>query len=76
MRYTLTLRREAESDLNEQFEYYEKIREGLGYDFLLCVESAIERIRRNPRIYKAAYKDLRCIPIQRFPHRIYFLVQQ
>ncbi|GEM_PF-6075038 len=33
----VTLRQEAEFDIGEQFDYYEKKREGLGRDFLLCL---------------------------------------
>jgi plasmid stabilization system protein ParE len=76
MSYKLTLRKEAEFDINEQFEYYEEIRKGLGHDFLLCIEGALERLNRNPLINKLVYKDLRRIPIRRFPHRIYYLVRQ
>ncbi|MCG8671618.1 MAG: type II toxin-antitoxin system RelE/ParE family toxin [Pseudomonadales bacterium] len=74
MTYSLTLRREAELDLGEQFEYYEEIREGLGHDFLLCVEEALDKIARNPLIYKDVYKGLRRIPIRRFPHRIFYML--
>lgn len=76
MSYSLKIRKDAELDVNEQFEYYEKIRDGLGYDFLLCVEESLEKIKRNPLIYKEAYKSLRRIAIRRFPHRIFYLVDR
>ena len=74
MTYALTLRKEAELDLNEQFEYYEGIRKGLGYDFLLCVEESLDKVSRNPLIYKEVYKGLRRVAIRRFPHRIFYLL--
>jgi len=40
MNYALTLWKEAEFDIGEHFRFYEEKREGLGYDFLLCVEEA------------------------------------
>ncbi len=55
MEYTLTIRREAEYDLKVAFDYYENIRDGLGHDFILCVEEAFSKISRNPSIYKKTY---------------------
>jgi hypothetical protein len=50
MSYTLTIRKEAEFDIDEQFNYYEEKREGLGHDYLLCIEEALDKLQRNPLI--------------------------
>lgn len=75
MIYSLTVRKEAEFDLSETFNFYEKHRFGLGHDFLLCVDSVISKIERSPLLYKKVYKDLRRVPIERFPFRIFYFVQ-
>jgi len=75
MNYSLTVREEAELDINGAFEYYENQRLGLGHDFLLCVEEGLSKIERNPLHYKIIYKDLRRIPVRRFPYRILYLVR-
>jgi len=75
MNYSLTVRKEAELDINGAFEYYENQRLGLGHDFLLCVEEGLSKIERNPLHYKIIYKDLRRIPVRRFPYRILYLVR-
>ena len=75
MKYLLTLRKEAELDINSAFEYYENQRFGLGHDFLLCVEEGLSKIERHPSHYKIIYKELRRIAIRRFPYRILYLVQ-
>ena len=46
MSYTFTIRPEAEADLAEAKRWYEERRQGLGADFVLCVDEALERIRR------------------------------
>lgn len=46
MKYKLTLRKAAEFDIEEQFEFFEEKRVGLGYDFLLCVEEALDKLQR------------------------------
>ena len=75
MKYTLTVREEAEYDISDAFQYYEERRLGLGHDFLLCIDAAISKIERSPTIYKKIYKDLKRIPIERFPYRIFFIVK-
>ncbi len=76
MKYHLTVRQEAESDLSAAFEYYESRRLGLGHDFLLCVEESFAKIERHPLSYKTIYKELRRIKIQRSPYHIFYRVQQ
>ena len=74
MSYILSVRKEAELDINTAFEFYENQRIGLGYDFLLCIEECLSKIERNPVHYKIIYKDLRRIAVRRFPYRILYLV--
>jgi plasmid stabilization system protein ParE len=75
MNYSLTVREEAELDINSAFEYYENQRLGLGHDFLLCVEEGLSKIERNPLHYKLIYKELRRVLVRRFPYRILYLVR-
>jgi plasmid stabilization system protein ParE len=74
MSYSLTLRKEAELDVNGAFEYYEKQRLGLGHDFLLCVEESLSKIERNPAHYQTIHKELRRIAVRRFPYRVFYLI--
>ena len=75
MTYSLTVRKEAELDITETFNFYEDHRLGLGHDFLLCVDAAISKIERNPLLYKKIYKDVRRIALERFPYRIFYFIQ-
>ncbi len=75
MSFSLTVREEAEFDINSAFNYYENQRLGLGHDFLLCVEEGLSKIERTPLHYKIIYKQLRRIATRRFPYRIFYLVQ-
>ncbi len=52
MKYSLTIRKEAELDISDNFNFYEEHRLGLGHDFLLCVDVALSKIERNPLLYK------------------------
>lgn len=39
---------EAEQDVREAYDWYESCRNGLGEEFLGCVDAVIERICRTP----------------------------
>jgi toxin ParE1/3/4 len=73
--YELSIRKEAELDIDSQFRYYERVRVGLGHDYLLCVEEAIVKIQRHPLIYKKIYKNLRRLSVRRYPHMVYFFIK-
>ena len=52
MNYKLTVRPEAEAELEEAFVWYEQQVTGLGSQFLLVVDAAINSIQSNPVIWK------------------------
>ena len=70
MKYKLIIRPEAEQDLAEIFAWYQSQREGLGYDFLLQVEAALNFLEKNPKIFPVVYKKARRYLIKRFPYKI------
>lgn len=72
MDYILTIRKEAETDIEMNFQYYEEIRDGLGHDFLSCLDDAFLRIKNNPLVYREVYKRLRRVALKRFPYRVLF----
>jgi len=74
MTFVLTVRSEAELDIEEHYVTYEGKRAGLGHDFLLCVEEALAKLARNPLIYRKFYKELRRIPVRRFPYRVLYFI--
>jgi len=47
MNYSLTVRKEAESDIKAAYQYFENQRLGLGHDFLLCIEEGLSKIERE-----------------------------
>lgn len=47
---SILIRPEAEADIEEAFHWYERQRDGLGSDLLLCVEEGLEKIRKNPEM--------------------------
>ena len=42
------IRPDAESDIEDAYQWYESQRKGLGDNFLLCLEEALSRVSRSP----------------------------
>ena len=70
----MIIRPEAEADLVNAREWYERQREGLGAQFLLCVEEVFERIGRTPEMYAVVYHGVRRTFTRRFPYAVYYRV--
>ena len=75
MNYKLIVRPEAEAELKDAFLWYEQQIAGLGSQFLLSVDTAINSIRRNPRQYPVVYKNIHRALTRRFPYQIFFTVK-
>ena len=73
---TLIVRPEAEQDLAEAYDWYERQRQGLGEDFFLRAEAAFESILYDPygcaKIYKNVHRKL----VRRFPYGIFFVISK
>ncbi len=74
MDYKLSVRKEAETDISEAFEYYQSCRKNLGHDFLLCLEETVSTIQRSPLLYKEIHRNVRRRFIERYPYGVYFVV--
>jgi plasmid stabilization system protein ParE len=74
LKYSLSIRKEAEADIAEAYQYYESCRENLGLDFMLCIEESFSRIQKNPKQYKVIYKNVHRALVKRFPYGVYYVV--
>jgi len=75
VKYRLIVRPEAESDLQQAFYWYESQETRLGDRLLLSVESSIQSILRNPKMYQVIYKNVRRALIRRFPYGIFYVLR-
>lgn len=66
---------EAEDDLLEAFEWYLKRRDGLGHEFIECVDDAFERISKNAEQFAVCYRNARQALVRRFPYVVVFVVE-
>jgi len=63
---------EAETDLAEACDWYEKQRAGLSADFLLCVEAAIDSANHRPGTFPFIHSLTRRVLVRRFPYIVLF----
>ncbi len=66
----------ARNDLIISFEWYEKQRRGLGFEFLDCVEAVIETIQQMPKLYAKRHNHFRRALIRRFPFSIFYTIEE
>jgi toxin ParE1/3/4 len=72
MSLPLIITPEAEADLAEAKEWYDRQRTGLADEFRLVVEEAFDRIHRMPELHAEIYKGVRRSGIRRFSYSIFY----
>lgn len=75
MKYSVEFRKEAQLDILEAIEWYEKRRKGLGDEFFIAIENEKHFIETNPYHYEDKYKGIRKAITKRFPYIIYFRIE-
>lgn len=48
MKYSLTIWKEAEPDISDDFNFFAEYRPGSGDDFIFCIDTTLSKIERNP----------------------------
>lgn len=71
----LSIRKDAEADIAEAYDYYESCGAGLGLDLLLLIGDCLARISANPRQYKIVHGDIRRALIECYPYGIYYTIE-
>ncbi len=64
----------AKNDLTESIKYYNKQRENLGGNFAEIDSETFKRIKDNPYQFQKEYKEMRKAKTERFPFKIFFVV--
>jgi plasmid stabilization system protein ParE len=69
----LIIRPEAEAELADAYDWYEERVSGLGSEFLLCVDAALNALQRSPEQFPRVYRTVRRALTRRFPYEIFFV---
>jgi plasmid stabilization system protein ParE len=65
----------AEADADDAAAWYETEQPGLGIEFLLELDAAIERAAGTPLAYTPVFLDARRVLMRRFPFAVYFVYE-
>jgi plasmid stabilization system protein ParE len=76
MRRRLIIRPEAEAELAEAFDWYERRVPGLGKAFLTAVDAALDSLLHNPLQHPLVYKIVRRALTRRFPYQVLCIVEE
>jgi hypothetical protein len=62
----------AEEEATQAAAYYEAQRAGLGREFRLEFNAAVQRIRENPQAYGVEIGVFRACPVKRFSYTLFY----
>jgi toxin ParE1/3/4 len=74
MSLPLVVRTEAEEDLVDARDWYERQQPGLGSRFIHHVSAALDRIQDRPEMYSVTWEDVRSCRLRRFPFLVYYRI--
>lgn len=63
----------ARAEAEAAAAWYETQRLGLGIEFVLELDAAIERAAESPEMYALQYREVRRVLLRRFPYAVYFV---
>jgi plasmid stabilization system protein ParE len=78
MNRRLIIRPEAETDLTDAVEWYDRREPDLGLELVSEVHSAISRALKNPESFTPVRRNpmVRRVLTRRFPYRVFFIDRQ
>lgn len=71
----LNVQPQASAEAYEAAARYESQRSGLGVEFVLELDAALERATESPEVYARQYRDARRVLLRRFPYAVYFVYE-
>jgi len=74
MSRNLTFRPAAVKDVADAFKWYEEQRPGLGQEFVLELEAAMQRIEKNPELARIFHRQARKVRLRRFPFLVVYVL--
>ena len=74
MAFSVVLSPDAINDIDIAFEYYNKLSDGLGFEFTDTIDAYLKKIAQFPTASAIRYDNVRVKPVEIFPFTIHFLI--
>jgi len=72
MKY-ITIRKAAEQDIDDAYQWYETNKDGLGERFLEKLTESFGKIEEFPKLFPTVHRGMRRAFIRQFPYGIFYL---
>ncbi len=66
----------SKNEVQTAFDWYNKQRKGLGYEFLDCVEASLNNIEKFPEMYEECHSNFRRCIVRKFPYEIFYTIEE
>jgi len=76
MKYDVIFHPDAEEEFKEAVWWYGNQQEGLGLEFVRCIDDAIQKIKRDPGLYPIEFENYRKKVVRRFPFMIIYEIAE
>lgn len=76
MNNRLIIRKRAEIQIEETYNWYENKQANLGTDFLLSIEDSLLKIEKDPEAFQLKYKNIRAIYTKHFPYGVFYFINK
>lgn len=67
---------QAVTDIDIAMGWYERQKQGLGIEFLDCLDEAVNRVLESPKLYSIKHKRLRGALVRRFPFTVFYTIEK
>lgn len=74
MFFAIFLSPEAAEDIDYGFNYYNKLSDGLGFEFTDTIDRYLKKISEWPTASSIRYDNVRVKPVDIFPYTIHFII--
>ena len=74
--YDLQIDIDALTDIREIVDWYNKRVPNLGSRFQKAIKQQILKLKNNAYNYNLRYSDVRCMPINKFPFMVHFIINE
>ena len=68
----VVLRRAARAEFDEEGDWYERRRPGLGAAFAAAVQETFDRVAAQPQLHPIVLRDIRRVVVRGFPYCVYY----
>ena len=71
----INIQPQAQLEAGRAAVWYETQQIGLGIEFILELDAAVERAAESPEMYAMQFREARRVLVRRFPYAIYFIYE-